>query len=115
MEMAAIFDLRALTKVHSFVIYKSAVSNAMRSGTHVADKKYYEETHTSVLTFVEYFIFNNYWCDIKIDISDFLGELLIMFYEISFYRYVFRILLAVYMYGKFDHFSTLKCQQLKIH
>ena len=56
MEMAAICYLRALTKVYSFVIYKSAISNAMRSGTHVADKKYYEETYTSILTFVEYFI-----------------------------------------------------------
>ena len=56
MEMAAIFDFRALTKVH--ITSKPFFKCSDKLHTHRIHIN--EETYRSVFSFVEYYIFNNF-------------------------------------------------------
>ena len=55
MEMVAIFDFRALTKVH---IYLQNRFFKCSENVHTHRRHINEETYRSVFTFVEYYIFN---------------------------------------------------------
>ena len=56
MEMAAIFDFRALTNVH--ITFKTASSNAVKSSTHIEDMQMKKRTEAVLLLLHNTFLIN---------------------------------------------------------